>query len=279
MKFLHLLLLITPLAASPIQNYWFNGAEISSYTLSQERYGKLHKGHAELIFVTEPFLPAKQVKDESNQPNSIPVLKLNALTTFNTGIYSYRTMTSTFQPLDLPKYPFGLKTTTSIQDWCGHSFQQLNLTKNHWNVRIFSYFENPGDQTLTLPKTHHEDALWLTLRLNPQKLPSGPTQIIPGSIFTRFHHHKTKPHRANAHLESNGTTSNYTLSYPSLQRTLTIQFSTAFPHEILGWTEKNSTGTTTATRRSHIKNSYYWDLNHPRHTSQRKKLGLNPLPN
>ena len=95
------LLLALPLHADKIRDFWFNGAEISSFKLSQSRYGKNHPGHAELIFVTEPFLIGKQVKDESGKGDSTDVLKLNALTTFNTGLYSYRTMTSTFRPIDL----------------------------------------------------------------------------------------------------------------------------------------------------------------------------------
>jgi hypothetical protein len=99
------LFLILPLQADKIRDFWFNGAEISSFTLSQSRYGKNHPGHAELIFVTEPFLTARQVKDESGKGDSTGVLKLNAHTSFNTGIYSYHTMTSTFRPIDLEKFP------------------------------------------------------------------------------------------------------------------------------------------------------------------------------
>jgi hypothetical protein len=48
-----LFLSIISLAADPVRDFWFNGAEISSFKLDQSRYGKNHPGHAELIFVTD----------------------------------------------------------------------------------------------------------------------------------------------------------------------------------------------------------------------------------
>ncbi|MFQ3270854.1 MAG: hypothetical protein ACI9A1_001173, partial [Lentimonas sp.] len=124
------------LAGDAVRNFWFNGAEINRYELSQSRYGEQHPGHAEFIFVTEPFLMHQQVKDERGIDPSTDVLKLNALRTFNTGIYSYRTMTSTFRPIDLLAYPHALKTTTSVQDWCGHAYQQINRTTTGWAVEL-----------------------------------------------------------------------------------------------------------------------------------------------
>ncbi|MEX0361456.1 MAG: septum formation inhibitor Maf, partial [Allomuricauda sp.] len=44
------------------KSYWYAGnAEITSYKLEQARYGELRDGTAVLIYVTEPFLPEKQV--------------------------------------------------------------------------------------------------------------------------------------------------------------------------------------------------------------------------
>lgn len=273
------LLLALPLHADQIRDFWFNGAEISSFTLSQSRYGKNHPGHAELIFVTEPFLIGKQVKDESGKGDSTNVLKLNALTTFNTGIYSYRTMTSTFRPIDLEKFPHALKSATSIQDWCGQAFQQSNFRENSWSVQLRSYFENAGDQDLKLPSAHLEDELWVTLRLNPKKLPTGDTEIIPGAIFTRFYHQPIAAVKANATLSASGDASTYKLIYPSLDRSLTIHFDTAFPHIIRKWEETTKTGTTTATLNKRLMNIPYWELHNPENAGKRKELGLDPVAN
>ncbi len=279
MKILALLLSLLPLRADPIRDFWFNGAEISSYDLTQARYGSTHKGHAELIFVTEPFLLDRQVKDEDGSKNSVEILKLNALTTFNTGLYSYRTMTSTFQPIKASSFPFGLKSSASIQDWCGQSFQQLNLRENSWNVKIFSYFENPGDKTASIPEAYLEDSLWLILRLDPKKLPTGSIEAIPGSVYLRLHHRETAVYKAKAILNLDGKKSTYILSYPTLKRTLTINFKESFPHEILGWTEEVDTSITTATHRGSMMNVNYWELNKPGHSTQRRKLGLTPRAN
>ncbi|MDZ7934646.1 MAG: hypothetical protein U5M51_06725 [Emticicia sp.] len=68
------------------RKYWFaNKAEISSYDLQQAQYGKLNKGEAVMIFVSEDFRLDKQVKLESDsKENATPVLKLNFIKKFIT---------------------------------------------------------------------------------------------------------------------------------------------------------------------------------------------------
>ena len=64
-------------------SYWYQGtAEITSYKLTQARYGEMHDGIAVNIFVTEDFLPQKQVKADSKNAENIPVLKLNSTKKF-----------------------------------------------------------------------------------------------------------------------------------------------------------------------------------------------------
>lgn len=268
---------IMPLSAYQVRDFWFNGAEISSFSLDQSRYGKNHPGHAELIFVTEPFIIGKQVKNESGKPGSTSVLKLNALTTFNTGIYSYRTMTSTFRPIDLEKFPHALKSVTTIQDWCGQAFQQLNYRNNTWNAELRSYFENAGDADLNLGSDFIEDELWVTLRLDPKKLPTGNISIIPGAVFIRFYHKPMQAAKATASISQLGEITTYSLEYPSLERTLTIHFDTAFPHIIRKWTEKTTSGITTATLEKRLMNVAYWNMHDPNDSSKRKELGLDPV--
>ena len=87
---------------SDFHSYWYNhGAEITRFELEQSRYGEIHPGHAILIFVTEPFLPDIHVKSdyESSRKKSIPVLKLNLIKRFSTGIYDYSMMKSVFTPI------------------------------------------------------------------------------------------------------------------------------------------------------------------------------------
>ena len=62
------------------KDYWFAGtAEISTYELSENRYGEIRNGKAALIYVTEEFVPQKQVKANQSNPNNKSVLKLNSV--------------------------------------------------------------------------------------------------------------------------------------------------------------------------------------------------------
>jgi len=277
-----LILVFLPLPtlySDSVRDFWFSGAEISRYELEQSRYGENHPGHVEFIFVTEPFLIDKQVKDESGSGKSTDVLKLNALRTFNTGIYSYRTMTSTFTPIDLDRFPHALKSNTSVQDWCGQAFQQINRLEDGWQVRLFSYFQREGDQDFTLTDAWLEDELWVLIRLDPTRLPQGDFTIVPGALYHRFSHQPIKVVEARGVLSVGPRESVYRLHYPDYGRTLAITFETAFPHIIRSWTDAGPEGTTSAVLRDRIMNSEYWAKNRPKDREERERLGLEPIPN
>ena len=226
-------------------DYWYQGkAEITSYTLKQVRYGELHDGNAVLIFVTEDFSAQKQVKldrpDEAGD-DAVKVLKLNALRNFNTGVYPYTVMTSAFTPVDRDRYPRTLKITTSVQEWCGHAFVQLNRLDDQYYVQQYSYFESEGDLVKDLEDAIPEDELWATIRLNPDDLPTGEITMIPGSLYQRFEHTAWRTVKATAILMPDVKQPDlmiYNLVYyPDLNRTLTIRFKRDFPHEIESWEE------------------------------------------
>ena len=105
MKKLLLLFLLTPFIgmaqiSQTFKNHWFDGfAEISSYELTQSRYGQQRIGKAVLIFVTEDFLAKEQVKANQKSKTTIPVLKSNRTKNFLTGIYPYSIMSSSFSSL------------------------------------------------------------------------------------------------------------------------------------------------------------------------------------
>ena len=128
--------------------YWEQGkAELTRYALKQARYGEIREGNALMVFVTEPFLVEKQVKSEMGSgAKATQVLKLNAIRKFNTGIYDYSIMSSIFKPIDERKHPQALKVSTSSQEWCGHTFMQINLRGKEYAVTANSYFEAEGDQ-------------------------------------------------------------------------------------------------------------------------------------
>ena len=261
--------------------YWYaDNAEIRTYHLTQSRYGELHEGMATLIFVAEPFSKKKGVKPDSYKKSSdrIPVLKLNLLKKFGTGIYPYSMMLSTFTPI---KESQGLtKATASGQEWCGQIFSQMNKRKKRYDVVSYSYFEEEGDRQFTLPTIFTEDEIWSRIRIDYKSLPQGDFDIIPGLYYTRLEQHKFKAEKANATLQVETETSIYTLTYPQRKRTLAITFSTAFPHEIIKWEETYADKraptkrlTTTAIL-NQSKNIDYWNYNAEKHKSIRKELGV-----
>ncbi len=272
-------------------NYWYNhGAEITSFELEQSRYGEIHPGHAVLVFVTEPFLPDKQVKAdyEESREESVPVLKLNFIKKFNTGIYDYSMMKSIFTPIpekrDVTEKT--LKVSTTRQDWCGHVYLQYNLENGNYNVKQYSYFEKEGDRSVTIPSVYLEDDIWTRIRIAPDKLPLGEIEMIPGSFYTTLRMVKIGVEKAFAELintreDGRGPVSKYTVTYPSSNRTLSISFNQKFPYDILSWSESypggpgdNAKMLTTKAYRTHAVMIDYWNKNRPTDIELREMLGL-----
>ncbi|MGJ8550089.1 septum formation inhibitor Maf [Winogradskyella wichelsiae] len=241
------------------KEYWYNGeAEITSYKLEQARYGEIREGEAVLVFVTEDFLPDIQVKADNYSKENTPVLKVNATKNFITGIYPYSIMQSTFYPVADNQH--AIKITTSVQEWCGQTYTQLN-NRDNFEILTHSYFQNQADKSFEIEKALTENELWAKLRINPKNLPVGQIDIIPAMEFIRLNNVDFKPHKALATLKDDS----YTLSYDNLSRTLKINFSPNFPFEILGWEETTTSGrgdsvktlTTKATKLETIKSDYW----------------------
>ncbi|MBA6152438.1 septum formation inhibitor Maf [Gelidibacter maritimus] len=256
--------------------YWFdNTAEITSFTLEQARYGEIREGNAVLVFVTEPFLRDEQVKADETTSSDIAVLKLNATKNFNTGIYPYSIMQSVFYPLANNQH--ALKITASVQEWCGQVYTQLN-NRTEFDVASHSYFEGEADENFSMSKTILENELWTQLRINPESLPTGDLKIIPSFEFLRLRHVPFKAYAASAELLA-GT---YTITYPELNRSLSINFNPQFPFDITSWEETFISGfgdnakplTTKATKINTIK-SDYWNKTTNNDFPLRESLGLN----
>lgn len=258
------------------KTYWYaNEAEISSYTLEQSRYGEMREGTAVLVFVTEPFLKKKQVKADKSSSTNIQVLKLNATKNFHTGIYPYSIMQSVFYPVANNQH--ALKISCSVQEWCGQVYTQLN-SRLKFEVVAHSYFEGEADESFSLDKAILENEVWTQLRIDPKSLPTGNLEIIPSFEYLRLSHMALKAYNASADL----TSDTYTISYPDLNRSLSIKFNPQFPFEIISWEETFSSGygenakktTTKATRRKTIK-SDYWNKHTNEDYSLRESLDLN----
>ena len=258
---------------------WNSAAEIARYDLKQEFYGKIVTGEAMMIYVKEPFLEKKQVKDESGKGN-YQVLKLNATREFKTGFYPYHTLTSVFQPIEPSSTGKALKVTTSVQDWCGHVFMQTNRKDGNLVTEVRSYFEKEDNGVFKEKSSALlEDEVWTALRLNPTKLPTGEVSMIPGSLSQRFSH--TKPIAMTAQTKwakgNTDETITYEIYYPSNSRKLTIEIQSELPYEIQGWHESNNKGLlSSGTLKKRLTNVDYWNYTDKKSGNElRKKMGLN----
>lgn len=267
--------------------YWYpNGAELSRFELRQARYGEYHRGDAVMVFVTEALNRDTQIKAERPGPQDIPVLKLNAVRKFYTGIYPYSTMTSVFTPVDAimpPRLP--LKITTSVQEWCGHVFMQLNLEEAGYRYASRSYFESDGDRNDQFGHVLSEDALWNMIRIAPSNLPRGTVKILPGTLFSRLAHRHLQPQQARARLHESSRRGaeghalmQFELDLPDSHRRLVIWFEQIFPHRIEAWEEhgRSPSGKTMVTRaqRTHLIMLDYWNHHASRDRVLLPRLGL-----
>ena len=273
-------------------HYWYDkGAEISRYKLEQARYGEIHDGDAVLVFVTEPFDPVDQVKEdnpETAKPPPVPVLKLNATRKFNTGIYPYSTMRSIFTPISRDTSQLPIKVTVSVQEWCGHVFSQLNSTNKGYHFQGFSYFQSEGDRKFSIAKSVPEDGIWTMIRIDPNSLPLGEFDVIPSLLPARLLHFDVSQEKATAKLKKADWKSmdqkqlySYEISFSNPERKLTLYFEKDFPFRVEGWDETFKSGwgekakmLTTKARRTHTIHSFYWRKNNTQDEGLRKKLGL-----
>src|SRR5690554_334679 len=247
--------------------YWLQGtAEISSFELTQYRYGEAREGEAVLVFVTEDISKKKQVKlddPEAAGRDAVKVLNLNKTKDFVTGIYPYHMMLSVFTPVYNPQH--AIKVTSSSQEWCGHTFTQINQGTNQYKGQAFSYFETEGDYSFTA-KGFPEDDLWNLIRINPNQIPTGTVTLIPSLMNQRLTHEKFEDQEAEISLADSGE--NYqelTVKYAHGKRILKIRYYNYFPYEITGWEEiqifDDGTSQTTRAKRKAMIQTDYWTKN------------------
>jgi hypothetical protein len=272
-------------------DYWYQGkAELNRYDLEQVRYGEIRKGDAVLIFVTEDFLVNEQVKYEYGEKtaNIQSILKLNSNRRFFTGIYPYSLLTSTFTPVR-SKDKHSLKLSFTAQEWCGHTFMQLNNRKNKYTVRQYSYFQAEGDKQFDLEQALLEDEVWTMIRINPDLLPVGEIEVIPAMQYVRLFHKDFKIEKTTVkktEISDTALSTNslikYTIRYHNLPRSLTIVFEKDFPFQILAWEEtygsdkgegKNDLLITKAVRTNKLMLDY-WRKNSIADSVYRHELGL-----
>jgi hypothetical protein len=283
-------LLSLPAGAEDFWQTWGDGrAELNGYELVQPRYGHLRKGYAVLIYVTEEHSEAEKVKIEGD-PSRVPaserfgVLKLNAVRHFATGIYDYNVLTSVFVRLD-DRLSLS-KVSTSVQEWCGHTYQQIVVSGGKAVETLHSYFGGEGDQTHVRRAPNgivYEDQIPLLVReLRGPWLAPGESRSFPSApaLLTLRLAHKlfewktitvTKaPATEFAHSVLGDLPSwRWTVQTP-LGGTLIYWTEAAWPHRLLKWSSASGeSATLTGTKRLP-----YWKLHDPGDEKYLKDLGI-----
>lgn len=280
--------------ADDFWNFWGDGkAELDGCALVEPRYGQLRQGTAVAIFVTEDFSDALRVKaDPGKHPPSdlVHVLKLNLVRDFQTGIYDYNTMTSTFLRTEFGAGEFWPleKTSFSAEEWCGHVYMQWLPKGARLVGAAHSYFDGEADAApeLTLPAGGVlEDALPILVRgLRGDWLAAGATKKVPflrSQLRTRLLHvaaawGEATVSRATAATEVKSALGTLrAISYVVAEKdgdTLTFTVEEAYPHRLLAW--KSSSGESGRILGS--ARLEYWKLHGNGDEKYLKQLGLMP---
>lgn len=247
---------IAPSAAQDFWGWWGDGkAELSSYQTKTQRYGELREGYAVLIFVTEDISRTTRIKVESDAippADRAPVMKLNHVVKFPTGIYDYSLLTSTFSSIEseFGRPPFEpLKISFTAQEWCGHVYQKLIPQRDQVQLTLHSYFQSEGDQkrSIKLPaNAAFEDNLLIWIReLKGEVLSAGQRralQILPSAWASRSGHQDVE-FQAGAIIKeegeavklNEGNAPSWRWTWQVGNRTEMYWVEKAYPHRILKW--------------------------------------------
>jgi hypothetical protein len=277
--------------------HWGDGqAELAGYDLVFPRYGELRRGTAVSIFVTETFSNSLRVKaDPGKHPASdqFPVMKLNLVEDFPTGVYDYNEMLSSFialAPVNNRPAGFPTKISFSSQEWCGHAWEQLLFDEKVVRATAHSYFDGEADQQKQLDYPAGgiaEDALLLWARgfAGPALAP-GQNRTVPmlTSLQTVRHQHipaqwrSTVLARAANHQKISVPAGTFEADVWSAQvengAKKTFYVEVALPHRILRW--ETSTG-----ERADLLASgrmKYWQMNGKGGEEALRRLGLSKRP-
>ena len=279
-----------PMAQAPdgFWKHWGDGqAELNGYVITQPRYGEVRKGEAIFVFVTETFTHKQRVKSDGGHSDEYPVIKLNDIRDFQTGVYDYNAMTSAFVRLD-GKQAIGLPTkiSFSMQEWCGHAWDQWSVDHNTFTRIGHSYFDGEADVNVTgtlQPQTVFADNLPILVRgLTGEWLTPGqtaPIKLIPQAIHTRMQHREPEALDVTIHREQ--TSAPVTVPAGTFDARIwriangnksiaEFWVETAHPHRLLKWTAADGgTGMLTGTTRMK-----YWNKAREGDEQLRESLGL-----
>lgn len=245
------------LYADEFSSQWYDGkAEISTYKISEKRYGEYRNGIRTMIFVTEPMRLSNNIKPDVDLPESkkIEVIKLNDIRRFNTGIYDYSVMTSVFAAVEKRKnIPlFGtMKVSLTSQEWCGNVFELLKRQNKLFKGQLFSYFEEEGETNYTIEnkgRVEAEENLWVIIReLRGSVLKIGESinlHIIPSAWSRRKTHNPAKAEEGILIKVKSGKIETAIGSFRAVLfmwkfdgKQTEVWIESSYPHRILSWKE------------------------------------------
>ena len=281
----------------PFWSQWGDGrAELAAYDVSIPRYGEKRSGVAVTIVIPETFSESLRVKaDRGKHPASdeFPVLKLNLMTDFPTGVYDYNLMTSAFTTMA----PRGgrsagapAKVSFSAQEWCGHTWRQFLFDSDAVRFAGHSYFDGEADEAGKLPYPPEgvsEDALLLWARgwAAPPLAPGESVEVplLTSARISRFAHEE--PAWTKAVLGRSAKPQSITVPAGTFEvdvmaatveagRKWTFYVEQGGERRVIRWTQSDGEqGDLVASER--LK---YWEMNGGSFTKALEKLGLRPRP-
>ncbi len=173
-------------ASSPL---WDDGrAEVNAYEARHRRYGTLRPFTAYHVVVKEDFSKSQLVKaDPGHDPSDlVSVMKMNQIIEYQTGIYAYRQMASTFferSTMDL------LKFSLTSSEWCGNTYKEYTRRDGEAALHVHTYWDNQAEATYDLPVApdvvlYDQMPLWIrSLAQAPGTTLS--LRLVPGQIHSQ----------------------------------------------------------------------------------------------
>ncbi len=269
---------------------WADGqAELAGYELTAARYGEARPGTAVTIFVTEPFSRSARVKaDPGEHPaaDETPVMKLNLVKDYATGVYDYNEMLSAF--IDIPT-GLPLKLSFSRQEWCGHIYQQVLFDNAKVRIMSHSYFDGAADQQMEKPlpaDSIAEDSLLLIARgfAKPYLQPGESKMVRMMAGLGTLKGAQGPVQWVGVKLSRSEKAVKLTVPAGTFEAEIWTADMSSYKRQV--WVEKGGSGRilqwqssdgekAMLLRSSRMK---YWELNSPAGAAELSKLGLKPRP-
>jgi hypothetical protein len=242
----------------------------------------MRTGEAVLITVTESFSATEAVKSDRGGPGTHPVLKLNQIADFQTGVYDYNTMTSAFMRLDggLPR-GVPARLGFSMQEWCGQTSTRVVADEGALVHSVDSYFEgeSSGPTRVSIPTgALAEDTLAGLLRGLTGPPPEGEVSLLPRLMDNQLHHRElawrdaTLERGAAQQLDTPAGSMDVTpwTLRGGAQGTRTWYIGVAPPHLLVGWDGEDGE----RARMSGQLRTAYWQQAGEGQEALRAELGL-----